>query len=117
MKRVLALLSVLVVFTTMLAGCNLNRVGTDKYYTQITVDGNEKIDKADNGEKFQTFEYKLASFDKDGKEKEMEFTAQKNLRKDAFLCLYYDEKKGVKSWQEVKEDELPKKVKEKLGVK
>lgn len=116
MKRVLAFLSVLVVFTTMLTGCNVNRVGTDKYYTQITVDGTEKKEKADDGAPFTTFEYELSSFDEDGKEKKIAFTAQKNLSKDAFLCLYYDEEKGVKSWQEVKEDELPKKVKEKLGV-
>lgn len=45
-----------------------------------------------------------------------EFTALKKLRKDAFLRIYYSEKKGVKSWEEVKKDELPTKVKEKLKV-
>ncbi len=51
------------------------------------------------------------------KKKELEFTAQKNLRKDAFLRVYHSDKKGVSAWEEVKKDELPAKVKEKLGAK
>ncbi|HDR4725172.1 YxeA family protein [Bacillus cereus group sp. Sample62] len=61
--------------------------------------------------------YKITGFDKDGKEKELEFDAQKNLRKDAFLRVYYSDEKGVSSWEEVEKDELPAKVKEKLAVK
>lgn len=34
-----------------------------------------------------------------------------------FLRVYHLDKKGVTAWEEVQEDELPKKVKEKLGVK
>ncbi|MBO1581954.1 YxeA family protein [Bacillus sp. XF8] len=117
MKRYIALFSILVVFATMLVGCNLNRLGTDKYYVQIKADGKETISKSDSGEKFKIFEYKLPGFDEDGEEKTMEFTANKNLRKDAFLRVYYSEEKGVKSWEEVKKDELPAKVKEKLGMK
>ncbi|MBY0598179.1 YxeA family protein [Bacillus bingmayongensis] len=117
MKRYIALFSILVVFATMLVGCDLNRMGKDEYYVQITVDGKEEVSKSDSGEKFKSFKYKLPAFDKEGKEKEMEFTAQKNLRKEAFLRVYYSDKKGVTAWEEVKKDELPAKVKEKLGVK
>ncbi|MDA2480302.1 YxeA family protein [Bacillus cereus group sp. Bce025] len=119
MKRYIALFSILVVFASLLAGCNLNRIGKDEYYVQITVDGKEYNGKASNGEKYTNYQYKLTGFDKDGKEKELEFDAQKNLRKDAFLRVYYSDKEGegVSSWQEVKKDELPAKVKEKLGVK
>lgn len=92
-------------------------MGKDEYYVQITVDGTEKNEKADNGQSHKSFEYKLPAFDKDGKEKEMEFTAVKNLRKEAFLRVFYSDKKGVAAWEEVKKDELPAKVKEKLGVK
>ncbi|MEC2247308.1 YxeA family protein, partial [Bacillus cereus] len=66
---------------------------------------------------FKDYEYKLTGFDKDGKEKELEFIAQKNLRKEAFLRVYHSDKKGVTAWEEVKKDELPAKVKEKLSVK
>ncbi|WP_439740722.1 YxeA family protein [Bacillus pseudomycoides] len=117
MKRYIALFSLLIVFASLLVGCDLNRMGKDEYYVQITTDGTEKNEKADNGQPHKSFEYKLPTFDEDGKEKEMKFTAVKNLRKEAFLRVFYSDKKGVTAWEEVKKDELPAKVKEKLGVK
>ncbi|MED0970024.1 YxeA family protein [Bacillus paramycoides] len=117
MKRYIALFSILVVFASLLVGCDLNRMGKDEYYVQITVDGKEYNGKLDNGKSYKDYQYKLTGFDKDGKEKELEFNAQKNLRKEAFLRVYYSDKKGVTAWEEVKKDELPAKVKEKLGVK
>ena len=53
----------------MLVGCDLNRMGKDEYYVQITVDGKEFDSKDSNGQKFKDYEYKLTGFDKDGKEK------------------------------------------------
>ncbi|MGR3775753.1 YxeA family protein [Bacillus paramycoides] len=117
MKRYIALFSILVVFASLLVGCDINRLGKDEYYVQITVDGKEYNGKLDNGKSYKDYQYKLTGFDKDGKEKELEFNAQKNLRKEAFLRVYYSDKKGVTAWEEVKKDELPAKVKEKLGVK
>ncbi|MGX5540034.1 YxeA family protein [Bacillus wiedmannii] len=114
MKRIMLMCSVFVFFTVILTSCNLNRLGTDTYYVQITKDGEKLKEKNVNGD--TTYQYKLPGFDQDGKDKEMEFTALKNLRKEAFLRIYYSEKKGVKSWEEVKKDELPTKVKEKLKV-
>ncbi|EMA6342296.1 YxeA family protein [Bacillus cytotoxicus] len=117
MKRYIALFSILIVFASVLVGCDLNRMGKDTYYVQITEDGKAYEGKADNGTKYTDYQYKLAGFDEEGKEKTMEFTAQKNLRKEAFLRIYYSDKKGVTAWEEVQKDELPAKVKEKLGVK
>ncbi|SDZ30873.1 YxeA family protein [Bacillus sp. 166amftsu] len=117
MKRYIALFSILVVFASLLVGCDLNRMGKDTYYVQITADGKEYKGKSDNGTPYTNYQYKLAGFDEEGKEKTMEFNAQKNLRKEAFLRVYYSDKKGVTAWEEVKKDELPAKVKEKLGVK
>lgn len=73
-----------------------------------------------NGEISKRFNYNLIVFDKDGKEKELEFNTQKNLRKEAFLRVYYSDKKveeDVSGWEEVKQDEIPAKVKEKLAAK
>ncbi|PGO32078.1 hypothetical protein CN984_08650 [Bacillus cereus] len=118
MKKYMALLSLLVVFASLLVGCDINRMGKDEYYVQITMDGKEGISKSMDGKVMgKEYEYTLSGFDKEGKEKELEFMAQKNLRKEAFLRVYYSEKKGVTAWEEVQEDELPKKAKEKLGVK
>lgn len=117
MKRFIALFSLLMIFTSILAGCNFNRMGKSQYYVQITADGIEKNVTADNGKKIKLFEYELPAFDKDGKEKMMEFTAPKNLRKEAFLRIYHNDKKGVTSWEEVKKDDIPAKAQKKLGVK
>jgi uncharacterized protein YxeA len=40
---------------------------------------------------------------------ELEFTAQKNLRKEAFLRVYHSDKKGVSAWEEVKKEEFESK--------
>ncbi|PET92524.1 hypothetical protein CN941_30895 [Bacillus cereus] len=118
MKKYMALLSLLVVFASLLVGCDINRMGKDEYYVQIKVDGKEGVSKSMDGKVMgKEYEYTLSGFDKEGKEKELEFMAQKNLRKEAFLRVYHSEKKGVTAWEEVQEDELPKKAKEKLGVK
>ncbi|MCU4786764.1 YxeA family protein [Bacillus cereus] len=118
MKKIILFLSILTLFSCMLVGCNLNCIGTEKYYVQITVDGKEEVVKSsDDIIMGKNYKYKIVAFDKEGKEKELEFFAQKNLRKDAFLLLYYSEDKSMNSWEEVKKDDLPAKVKEKLSVK
>ncbi|WP_306008473.1 YxeA family protein [Bacillus sp. MMSF_3353] len=118
MKKYMALFSLLVVFAGLLVGCDINRMGKDEYYVQITMDGKEGVSKSMDGKVMgKEYEYTLSGFDKEGKEKELQFMAQKNLRKEAFLRLYHSEKKGVTAWEEVQEDELSKKAKEKLGVK
>ncbi|WP_410985734.1 YxeA family protein [Bacillus cereus] len=125
MKKYIALFSILVVFASLLVGSgwngwglhHLGKLSQDKYYVQITTDG---IEKADNDEASKRFAYKLTGFDKDGKEKELTFDAKKDLRKEAFIRVYYSDKEGqegVSGWEEVKKDELPAKVKEKLAAK
>ena len=42
MKRYITLFSILVVFATMLVGCDVNRMGKDEYYVQITTDAKIK---------------------------------------------------------------------------
>lgn len=117
-KRYIALFSILVVFASLLVGCDVNRISKEEYYVQITMDGKEGVSKSMDGEVMgKNYEYTLSGFDKEGKEKGLEFNAQKNLRKEAFLRVYYSNKKGVTAWEEVKKDELPTKAKEKLGVK
>lgn len=43
MKRYIALFSILVVFASLLVGCDINRLGKDEYYVQVTADGIEKM--------------------------------------------------------------------------
>ncbi|MFL1665307.1 YxeA family protein [Bacillus cereus] len=102
MKRYIALISVCALFATMLVGYGdinklYNRGGKDVYYVQIKSDGEEHKDRFDNGESYIYYQYKLVGFDEDGKEKELEFRADKSLRKEAFLSIFYSDKRDVTS--------------------
>lgn len=105
------LVSALVIFQKV----NFNRVGAEEYYTQIKGEGKLIEDKIDSGEKIISYEYKLPAFDKDGRQKTLTFTAQKQLRENAYLILFVKDDKGVTSYQEVKKKELPKKASETLA--
>ncbi|MBB2480594.1 YxeA family protein [Bacillus sp. APMAM] len=118
MKKIITSLVVIVVIIfgglIFLQKVNFNRLGADEYYVQINDQGKKVESKADNGEKYVQYEYTLLAFDKDGKQKTFSFSAQKQLRENAYLRLYVKNKKGVTSFQEVKKEELPQKVREKL---
>lgn len=58
------------------------------------MDGKGGVSKSMDGKVTRKeYEYTFSGFDKEGKEKELEFIAQKNLRKEAFLRVYYSDKK------------------------
>lgn len=46
--------------------------------------------------------------------KVIKYTADHNLRHDAYLKLTYNNVKGVTNWQEVKSKDLPQKAAEQL---
>ncbi len=117
MKRYITLFSILVVFATMLVGCDVNCMGKDEYYVQITTDAKIKSGVSKEGNKYTEYNYELQGFDENGNEKTVKFNGFKELRKEAFLRVFHSDKKGVTAWEEVKKDELPGKVKEKLDVK
>lgn len=92
---------------------DFNRMGADHYYVQITQDGEVSETRTGNGKVYKDYNYTLPAYNKDGKERELEFMAQKNLRKDAYLKMYV-KKDGVSSYDEVKFDEIPEKAQAKL---
>ncbi|MBO0453936.1 MULTISPECIES: YxeA family protein [Enterococcus] len=92
--------------------------GGDDYYVQVTTDG-ERIDGKDSsGNPYVDYKYSLPGYDKDGTKKQLEFNAAKDrpLRREAFLKVTWNKKKGVTSYEEVQQKQLPKKAAEKLGV-
>ncbi len=111
-----AIVSCLIIVAILLGGLvilqkvNFNRLGADEFYTQIIGEGKKIEDKFDNGEKFVRYEYNLPAFDKEGQQKILAFTSHKQLRENAYLILFVKDEKGVTSYQEVAEKELPKKV-------
>ncbi|WP_136604042.1 YxeA family protein [Paenibacillus dokdonensis] len=106
------ILVILIGGVVFIQNVNLNRLGADQYYVQIQ-DGKKMEDKTNDGKKYIYYEYTLEGFDKNGKEKTVTFTANKELRKEAYLSVYM---KGDKagSYQEVQTSELPDQAKQKL---
>ncbi|KPV58597.1 membrane protein [Paenibacillus sp. A3] len=118
MKKII--ISCIVIAALLLGGLfflqnvNLNRLGTDVYYTQIQGQGKKLEDKLDNGEIMVRFEYELPAFDKNGQQKTFKFSAPKQLREKAYLSLFVKDGKGVTSYQEVTKEELPQKASQQL---
>lgn len=120
-KKVLGAIGAVILFGGLLiilmrtSLLDLNKTGADIYYTKITGAGEQIEDKADNsGETYIRYAYKLPAYDKNGDEKELEFTAGKQLREGAYLKVYYKESKGVTSYEEVTKKKLPDKAGEAL---
>ena len=103
MKNKISLMILFAIVLTFATACSsIQLIGTDAYYLQINDDG-EKYDDAG----YERFAYEMTGIDEEGNEKVLEFTAGHNLKKEAFLKVYYKDSKGVVSYEEVQEDDLP----------
>lgn len=91
---------------------DFNRLNKEAYYVHINTDGDVEEYKLDNGEIMKMYWYELPAYDENGKEQTLKFSAQKNLRNDAYMKLYVKNETEVTSYDEVKFHELPKKVQE-----
>lgn len=87
---------------------DFNRFNKERYYIQITQDGEKLEDRLDNGEKMVRYGYKVDAINEDGKHKELEFSANKQLRKGAYLMLYVNKEGEVTSYDEVSKKDMPK---------
>lgn len=104
----------LVAGLVVLATMDFNRLGKDHYYVQITTDGERERFVASDGAVYESYWYTLPAYNEKGEEQIVKFSAQKNLRKDAYLMLYLKKGDEVTSFDEVQAADLPEKVKEKL---
>lgn len=87
---------------------DFNRFNKESYYIQITQDGEKLEDRLDNGETMVHYGYKVDAINEDGKHKELEFSANKQLRKGAYLMLYVNKEDEVTSYDEVSKKDMPK---------
>jgi uncharacterized protein (TIGR01655 family) len=116
-KTAIILISFLVVLGgafLFLQNVNINRLGTDKYYTQIIGEGKKLEERATSGEVYVRYEYTLQAVKEDGEAKTVTFTSQNQLRQQAYLELFIKSDKGVTSYEEIKGDKIPQKAKENL---
>lgn len=104
-------LLVLLLIGVAILRIDFNRLGASAYYTQIVEDGRLVANESDSG--YDRYYYQLPMFqEKD--EQTLELSAAKNLRKGAYLKVFVKSNKGVTSYQEVKREEIPPAILEKI---
>lgn len=109
-----AVTALMIVALVVLATVDFNRLAKDNVYVQITTDGQLETFTASDGAVYETYWYEQPAYTAAGEEMTVEFSAQKNLRHDAYLMLYMKDGNEVTSYDEVQFDDLPKAVQEKL---
>lgn len=119
MKKWLLVSCLIMLFTVICTGCTglnnqINRIGKDSYYVQVTKEGTKEDT---GGSKMEIYRYELPAYDEKGNEKTIKFTSDKQLKKDAFLRLYVKKEKEVTAWEEVSIEDVPSKAKEKMNKK
>ncbi len=62
------------------------------------------------------YQYTLVAYNKNGKEKEVQFKTTRELREDAYLELEIMSARGVVNWKEVQVNDLPNNVKEEMSI-
>ncbi|MCI1986472.1 MAG: YxeA family protein [Lactobacillus sp.] len=117
MKRFLIGLVVLVVL--IFGGLKLYEItnyGGTTYYTQITTNGTKIAPHDDKGNVYVDYRYEQKGYDENGRVQALTFNANKSrpLRRQAYLKLTYNDKKGVTSWEAVSASDVPKKALAKL---
>ena len=117
MKKVLIGLVVLIVL--VFGGLKIFEItnyGGTTYYTKITNTGQRVTDRDDEGNKYIIYAYDLPGYDEKGGLQQLKFNANQDrpLRKNAYLKVTYNDKKGVTSWESVPRSEVPKAALSKL---
>ena len=91
-----------------------NEVKFEKCYVKITENASK--------EEYGRYIYNLKAYDKKGNEVPVTFSAAKNLRLNAYLCVdvykpLKNDANEINKYKEVTAEQLPEKVNEKLNVK
>ncbi|MFR1820294.1 MAG: YxeA family protein [Lactococcus petauri] len=80
------------------------------YYVQIHNNGEIERDDIKRNSLLGFYKYNVEGFDAEGVEQRLVFTADHNLRIEAYLKVKRNAKRGVISWEEVKRESIPKKA-------
>ncbi len=109
-KSKIAVVIGIIVFILFLYGIYyLLVIQNSEYYTQIDNSKIEGLSTTDN----MKYQYTLTAYNEKGKEKEVKFKTNRELREDAYIKLEVMLTRGVINWEEVQFDEMPKEVQEK----
>ncbi len=119
MKKIIGItvgiVAILVVAAVLaLATVDFNRFGKENVYVQIGDPSYTDEYKIDSGQIMTSYWYELPAYDDNGSVKDVEFSAQKELKQDAYLKLYIKKGNEVTSYDEVSWEEIPGAAQEKL---
>lgn len=105
------IIAVIIVLVLMVSAVYLLFIQKKDYYTRID---NTKIEQVSNTDDMK-YQYTLTVYDEGGKTKEISFKTSRELTEGAYLKLEVMSIRGVVSWEEVQETELPDKVKTEIN--
>ena len=111
-EKIPMIIAVIIVIALMVGAYYFLVVHKDLYYTQID---NTKIEEI-SGSDDMKYQYTLTAYNKNGKEKEVQFKTSRELREDAYLELDIMQMRGVVNWREVQQNELPEDVKAAMNI-
>lgn len=106
------MIAIIIVILLLIGAYYLLFIQKNIYYIQIDNTKIEQISSTDD----MRYQYSLTAYDKNGKEKKIEFKTTRELRDGAYLELEVMTTRGVISWKEIKVEELPDEVKTKMNV-
>ena len=119
-KRAVITVGVIVVLSVVVVGFGwlvLSGAAGEFYYAQV--DNTRTAEVESRGGVVDptggmSLSYSLPAYDKKGNEKEISFGTERQLREGAYLCLTVTPIRGVVEWKEVRFDELPVKVQDRM---
>ena len=106
------IIAVIIVIALLVGAYYFLVLHKDLYYTQID---NTKIEEI-SGTDDMKYQYTLTAYNKNGKEKEVQFKTSRELREGAYLELDVMQIRGVINWREVQIEELPDDVKTAMNI-
>ena len=106
------IIAVIIMIILMIGAYYFLVVHKDQYYTQIDNTKMEEVSGTDD----MKYQYTLTAYNKNGKEKEVQFKTSRELREGAYLELDVMQMRGVVKWREVQADDLPDDVKIAMNV-
>ena len=111
-EKIPIIIAVIIVIALAIGAYYFLVVHKEVYYTQIDNTKIEEISESDD----MKYQYTLMAYNKNGKEKEVQFKTSRELREGAYLELDIMQMRGVINWREVQVDDLPDDVKTAMNV-
>ncbi|MGM0175325.1 YxeA family protein [Enterococcus sp. DIV0800] len=112
MKRLISLLVFLVIVGGSSWYLYQQNFGSRDLYTKVIHDGRRVSEGKDKYGEVIHYKYKLPSFDEKNVKHTITFKSvgNKKIRKNAYLLIHYNNKKGVLGWEEIKSTDIPKPI-------